>query len=63
MVLFFRHHFQTEGWVEVQIFSARGKMTIRVAGVEVAIAQAVYENDQFKEAYIGGAPRELRERC
>lgn len=38
-------------------------MTIRVAGVEVAVAQAVYKNDQFKEFYIGGAPQELRERC
>lgn len=37
-------------------------MTVRVAGVEVAAAQAVYKNDQFKEFYLGGVPQELRER-
>lgn len=63
IVLFFRHHFQTENWVEVNIISSpQGKMSVRIAGKEVATAQAAYKNDQFKEFYVGGAPQELRER-
>lgn len=62
IVLFFDHHFQTEDWVEVNIISsAQGKMKVRIGDV-VASTQAVYKNDQFKEFYIGGAPRELREK-
>lgn len=63
IVLFRRHHFQTSKWEDIQIISLQtGKLSVRVAGEEVAAAQAVYKNDQFKEFYIGGAPQELRER-
>lgn len=38
-------------------------MAVRMASKEVASAQAAYKNDDFKEYYIGGAPKDLRERC
>lgn len=41
----------------------KGKMTVRISSEDVAVAQAAYTNDHFKEYYVGGAPQELRERC
>lgn len=56
--------FQTSDWVDIQVIStAQGKMTVRMAGKDMALAQAVYNKDDFKEYYIGGAPQDLRERC
>lgn len=50
-------------WAEILIISTnKGKMTVRVNNKDVATAQAVYSNNEFKEYYIGGAPQDLRER-
>lgn len=49
--------------MEVLIISASsGKMTVRVASKEVVSAQAAYNNDGFKEYYVGGIPEDLRTR-
>lgn len=54
---------QTFEFTEVQIIStAMGKMTVRVAGEEAAIAKAKYSNPDFTEFYVGGIPEALRER-
>lgn len=49
--------------MEVLIVSpSSGKITVRVASKEVVSAQATYNNDDFKEYYVGGIPEDLRTR-
>lgn len=37
-------------------------MSVRVANKEIAVAEANYSNNDFKEFYVGGIPEALRER-
>lgn len=63
LVLFFRHHSQTNDWVDILIVCINTGISVRENGKEIVTAQARYKTDQFQEFYIGGAPQELRERC
>ncbi|KAM9349369.1 laminin subunit alpha-3-like [Symphorus nematophorus] len=59
-------NFPKDEWMDILIISAmrgtKGNMIVRVGKEELASAQAVYRNDDFKEYYIGGAPQDLREK-
>lgn len=49
--------------MEVQIVSnSKGHMTVRVTSKDIAVANANYNNDGFKEYYVGGIPEDLRTR-
>lgn len=55
--------FQTTDPIDLFLIStAEGKFIVRVARKEVASITAAYNNDDFKEFFIGGAPQEVRER-
>lgn len=54
---------QTLEFTDVQIISISNvKMEVRVASKEAATAKAKFNNDDFKEFYVGGIPDTLRER-
>lgn len=63
LVSFLCPFFQTNQWVDILIISRGGTMMVRTSGKELAKAEATYENNDFKEYYVGGAPQDLRERC
>ncbi|TNN66295.1 Laminin subunit alpha-3 [Liparis tanakae] len=55
--------FPTTDWADMLIIrTSSGKMTVRLSNKEVVTAQATFDNKEFKELYIGGAPQEMREK-
>lgn len=55
--------FPTADWTDIQVIATnKGKLMVRTDSKEAASVQAQYSLDDFKDFYIGGAPRELRER-
>ncbi|XP_028448188.1 laminin subunit alpha-3 isoform X2 [Perca flavescens] len=54
--------FPISDWVDILIIASKGKITVRLAGEEVASANIGNDQNAFQEFYVGGAPQDLRER-
>ncbi|XP_008332400.1 laminin subunit alpha-3 isoform X3 [Cynoglossus semilaevis] len=55
--------FPNDEWLSFLIvITNKGKFSVRVANTDVAVTTAAFTNEGFKEFYIGGAPRDVRER-
>ncbi|CAG07616.1 unnamed protein product, partial [Tetraodon nigroviridis] len=56
--------FPTTEFTNLQIIGDKvnGKMTVRVASKEAAVANVKYNFDEFTELYVGGIPEAMRER-
>ncbi|XP_023282957.1 laminin subunit alpha-3 [Seriola lalandi dorsalis] len=54
--------FPTSDWADILIVSTNKEFSVRIGTATVATIKAQYNNREFKEFYIGGAPQHVRER-
>lgn len=53
---------QATDWRDILIVTRNGEFKVRVTGNDFLKATAEYNDEDFKDIYIGGAPQALRER-